>query len=130
MPKSKIFEGYWTVNDARSNKNSLFVYGDNDIKKGKKGQAIIRDEPNAIGIPTKKYPSLYNHSFYTDTEIELNKKKIDNAIDLLLEKSANYDYVVFPKDGLGTGLAKMDTKAPKTFAYLNGRIGEFILKYL
>lgn len=58
MPKSKIFEGYWTVNDARSNKNSLFVYGDNDIKKGKKGQAIIRDEPNAIGIPTKKYPSL------------------------------------------------------------------------
>ena len=130
MPKSKIFEGYWTVDDLRCNKNSLFVYGYNDIKKGKKGQAIIRDEPNAIGIPTKKYPSLYNHSFYTDTEFELNKKKIDNAIELLLEKSINYDYIVFPKDGLGTGLAKMDTKAPKTFAYLSERIREFILKYL
>jgi hypothetical protein len=51
----KIFQEFWSIIDAKNNGDFLFIFGDNDKKIGKKGQAIIRDEINAYGIPTKKY---------------------------------------------------------------------------
>ena len=69
----EIFKGYWTVDDVRNNRNKLFLYGDNNIKKGRGGQAIIRDEGNTIGIPTKKLPNNDKKSYYTDNEFDDNK---------------------------------------------------------
>lgn len=116
--KIKIFNGYWTVADVKKHTNALFVYGDNDIHRGKGGQAIIRDLPNTVGIPTKKYPSNHPSSFYTDQEYVKNLIKISNAINNIIDKSINYKYVVLPEDGFGTGLAQLPTKAPKTFSFL------------
>lgn len=31
---------------------------------------------------------------------------------------------VFPKNGLGTGLAKMDVKSPKLFKYMNKQLNK------
>ena len=114
----------WTLDSVKNNPNKLYIFGDNDVKSGKGGQAIIRDLSNAIGIPTKKYPNYKNTSYYTDDELEENKKKIDIAIKAVIEESKKeqYDTIVFPKDGFGTGLAKLPTKAPKTFEYLNERV--------
>lgn len=122
MTKIKYFEGFWSVKDVLDNQNCLFVFGDNDKGFGKKGQAIIRYCKNTIGIPTKKYPSLYESSFYNDDEFEINIQKLDIAFKKLCENAKNYDFIVFPKDGLGTGLSKLDTKAPKTFKYLNDKL--------
>ena len=97
----------------------LFVYGDNDVHRGKKGQAIIRDLPNTIGIPTKKIPSNEIHSFYTDDELENNTIKIRKAIDEIIDLSQHYEYIIFPEDGFGTGLAQLPIKAPKTYEFLN-----------
>lgn len=80
----KIFKGYWTINDVKKMSDYLFVFGDNDIKLGKGGQAIIRDEPNTIGIPTKKYPNNKSNSFYYDTQYEQNIIKIDRAINNII----------------------------------------------
>jgi hypothetical protein len=44
-------------------------------KRGKKVQAIIRDEPNTFGIPTKKKPYLSPCSYYSDQEYNENIKK-------------------------------------------------------
>ena len=33
-------------------------------------------------------------------------------------ESPNYDCIYFPEDGIGTGLAKLPTKAPRTYDYL------------
>ncbi|AKI80171.1 hypothetical protein QJ850_gp528 [Acanthamoeba polyphaga mimivirus] len=118
--KSKIviFKGYWTENDVKKNLDALFVYGDNDAKIGKGGQAIIRDLPNTIGIPTKKYPTNHSSSFYTDKEYYDNIFKIDQAINQLIDVSQKYRLIVLPEDGFGTGLAQLPKKAPLTYKYL------------
>ena len=119
-----IYDTFWNIKDTRENPNYLFVFGDNDIKKGKKGQAVIRDEPNALGIPTKKFPSFNISSFYYDSEFEDNKKKIDLAINNIIKNfmKKKYTRLVIPSNGFGTGLSKLNIKAPKTFKYLESKI--------
>ena len=125
MPKSiEIFSGYWTVNDVKNNRNKLFVFGDNNIKSGTGGQAVIRNEENTIGIPTKKLPNNDKNSYYTDSEFDDNKNNIDLAINSLLKKfmKDKYEVLILPEYGLGTGLANLPKKAPKTFEYLENKI--------
>lgn len=121
-----IFKGYWTIGDVKSMSNYLFIFGDNDISKGKGGQAIIRDEINSIGIPTKKYPNNNTNSFYYDSEYDKNVIKIDNAIKkiMITLKTNNYKGIVLPEDGFGTGLARLNTFAPKTLQYINNKVDE------
>lgn len=128
-PQLKIkYYKLWTIQDVRNNPDHLFIFGDNDQHKGRGGQAIIRGQQNAFGIPTKKYPSFNNNAFYTDTELIQNKIKIDQAINKILASLPKYKVLVFPEDGLGTGLAQLNTKAPLTFKYLNEQLS--ILKSL
>jgi len=110
----------YSVNLLRKHKDKVFVFGDNLIRKGKGGQAIIRDEPNAIGIPTKKLPSMSNDAFFSDKEFSKNKIAIDNAIN----KIPKNKILVVPKDGLGTGRAKLKQKAPQTYFYLIEKLRE------
>jgi hypothetical protein len=115
-----VFPGYWKISDVRNWRDHLFIFGDNDRRFGKKGQAIIRDEPNAAGIPTKKYPSYDASSFYTDSEYEQNVAKIDKAVAIIKYRLINEGYkgIILPEDGLGTGLANLPKCAPRTYAYL------------
>jgi len=113
-----IFNGYWTISDVKNHPNWLFVFGDNNVGKGKGGQAIIRDLSNTIGIPTKKFPSNHSSSFYTDYNYDDNTKRISVAINKIINLSKHYDQVVLPEDGFGTGLAKLPSKAPKTYDFL------------
>lgn len=124
ISKIIIFKGYWSIEDVKKYPHALFVYGDNNIGQGRGGQAIIRDLPNTIGIPTKKYPSNHPNAFYNDNEYNDNTNRINNAIKTISEKSLNYKYVVFPEDGFGTGLAQLPTKAPKTNAFLVDKINQ------
>jgi hypothetical protein len=118
----KRFPGFWDVSDCKANPRAMFIFGDNDCRFGKKGQAVIRDEPNAFGVPTKKHPSYKKESYYTDEEYIANVQKITNAINRIVKESVNYDCVFIPENDLGTGLADLPNKAPKTFAFLMGRI--------
>lgn len=118
--KITLFARHWTETDCMIEfDKSLFVFGDNDIGEGCKGQAVIRNCPNAIGIPTKKRPTNEPTSFYTDDEYDESCKKIQDAIIRVIEKSRDYVEIMFPVDGFGTGLARLKEKAPKTFKYLN-----------
>ncbi|KKL05458.1 hypothetical protein LCGC14_2605850, partial [marine sediment metagenome] len=43
----------------RDEPDTLFVFGDNMQRRGLGGQAFaMRGEPNAVGIPTKIFPSM------------------------------------------------------------------------
>ena len=90
----------------------IFVFGDNLKAFGKGGQAAIRDEPNAFGIPTKRYPSWDDWAFFSDQpeEIEAVKESLRN-----LYKIAQGKVIVFPEDGIGTGRAKMKEKSPVAY---------------
>lgn len=124
MKKICIHCGEWDMRECKSRPKSLFIFGDNDIKKGLGGQAIIRKCKNTIGIPTKKRPTNGPSAFYTDDEISETQKKIQAAIVEILNVSINYNEIVFPEKGFGTGLAKLNEKAPLTYKYLNAVINE------
>ena len=121
----RVFEGRWDVRKVRSRPNCLFVFGDNEDGVGRGGQAIIRDEPNAVGVPTKLRPYMNEDSFYSDEEIEDNKSAIDeafNEIKMKLErknaKGKKYNCLMFSENGLGTGRSQLPKRAPRTYEYL------------
>jgi hypothetical protein len=113
---------FWSIDDCIKESKALFIFGDNDVKKGCGGQAVIRYCKNAYGIPTKKYPSNNPNSFYTDVEYDMNCKKIMEAITQIIKISEKYQEINFPLDGFGTGLARLQNKAPKTLKFLNQMI--------
>lgn len=102
---------------CRANPNALFVFGDNLIRKGKRGQAIIRDEPNAFGIPTKRLPSMGIDAFFSDKKEE--QDIVMGRLMLLKHYHIIGKYIVFPKYGIGTGLAKLDEYSPEIFKLID-----------
>jgi hypothetical protein len=119
--KIEIFNGNWSQSDVKSNPNKLFVFGDNNARVGKGGQAQIRDLSNTAGIRTKKGPSNKPAAFLTDIELDNNCKNIREDIIEIKTKylSGNYDTIVLSSGGYGTGLAQLEKFAPKTFHFLN-----------
>jgi hypothetical protein len=121
----EVEANYYTSELLRANPDKLFLFGDNNTRTGKGGQAIIRDELNAMGISTKKLPKNTPDAFMSDTELASNKAIINDDIYKAKQKAAKEGKtIVLPKEGLGTGLAALATKAPQTFAYLNKRLQE------
>lgn len=112
--------------NIQKNTEILFIFGDNDERKGLGGMAKeFRGELNTAGIRTKKAPSNNRWSFYTDKEFTENCGKIREDIDNIIEKSKNYVGVEIP-DGIGQGLADLSNKAPKTNEFLKSEIERLI----
>jgi len=111
---------------VREHRDHIFLFGDNLARRGLGGQAAaMRDESNVVGIPTKKLPSNRENAFFTDAEFEQNKAAIDTAFEQLLAISSTSDQVIIsPADGIGTGRAQLESRAPLTFAYLQKRLGD------
>ena len=106
--------------DIRDNPDWLYVFGDNLVGKGFGGQAReARGELNTIGIPTKYAPGTLPQDYFSDTDNETDQECINHVImgkfihiAILLERGYT---VVFPEDGVGTGLAELPKRAPKLF---------------
>lgn len=111
---------------VRANRDKLFLFGDNLERRGFGGQAAaMRAEPNAVGIPTKKSPTYKPGAFFTDAEFEQNKAAIDAAFaEVARSVSDSIRVIIIPSDGLGTGRAQLDKRAPRTFAYLQQKLTE------
>ena len=107
----------YSVEDLRNNPDKIYIFGDNTEGWGKGGQAIVRDEPNAFGISTKDSPT----QFMSDDNFEANKAKIDADIAAI---KADGRPIVFPEDGIGTGRADLQNKAPRTWAYLQKELNK------
>ena len=108
-----------TRTEVRNNPKTLYLFGDNDERKGLGGQAKeMRGEPNTVGVSTKKYPSNNESSFRRDDELENNKKIITEDINRVIAEwnTGKYNKVVVPQ--IGIGLANLPTRAPQTYAFL------------
>ena len=107
---------------VRENPDKVFVFGDNDQRKGLGGQAkAMRGEKNAVGVRTKKAPRRDRDSYYIDNELEENKKKIDEDFEKIWQALADGKTIVIPAAGLGTGLARTNSNK-KTMAYIQQQI--------
>ena len=116
-----VMHEFYTPQMCKDNPSLLFVYGDNLLRRGKAGQACIRDEPNTFGIATKVRPSTTDSSYFSD----FNKSHSFNMVRdihklhaLLRSPDHTYTHVVFPAAGLGTGLSQLPALAPRTYELL------------
>lgn len=120
----------FSIADCSANMYKLYIFGDNLIRVGKGGQAIIRDCFNAYGIPTKRFPTMKDNAFFSDGVIEEKTLlyELNNLLDIYT--TMKNITLVFPEDGLGTGLAQMPTRSPKLYKLMNDFIYEnFGIKY-
>jgi len=118
----RIFKENYNAKTLRARSDCLFLFSDNEDKASTRGQAVIRHEPNAVGIVTKRHPFMNEDSFYDDEDYSNNIAAIDESFENLRKKieasGMEYKFIFIPKDGLGTGLAQLPQRAPKTFVYI------------
>lgn len=95
---------------CRKYEHWFFVFGDNLIRKGRAGQAVIRNEPNGFGVPTKRLPSMRPKSFFTDREDEVSA--VQEAINEIISMVNDGVTIVLPKNKIGSGLARLKSNSP------------------
>ena len=109
-----VQEEWYNEKQCIENPMSIYVFGDNVQRVGNGGQAQIRHRTNSIGVATKRAPLMDDKAFYNDSFGDL--KSLINDIDQLysIHNSNTYDHMnlIFPKDGLGTGLSELPKRAP------------------
>ena len=113
----------YTPELLRQNPEKIYVFGDNMKRYGKGGQAVIRDEPNAFGIATKRYPSMEDWAFFSDKDDEFDCVLNDLRGLYVLSKTHT---IVFPRAGIGTGLAKMELKSFALWSRMNSILKDYV----
>lgn len=104
--------------DLQSNPTVFYVFGDNLARTGLGGQAAeMRGEPNAIGFPTKHRPAMGPNDFFTDDDLERVREETMPTYRRLREHLANGGIIIWPADGIGTGMAQLQQRAPKIKKY-------------
>jgi hypothetical protein len=82
--------------------NEVFVFGDNDERRGKAGAASLRDHPQTFGFSTKKRPGMRNEDFYTPEEY---RKRFEEEKARLIEHMRQNPDKTYLMSKIGSGLA-------------------------
>ena len=117
---------------VRSHPTWLFVFGDNLARKGLGGQAReMRGEPNAVGIATKRSPSMNSDAFFSDSDIHnvIVMGAIKDSFRILEFHLLSGDVVVIPKNGVGGGLANLPVNAPLIDTFIKDSISRLVNIY-
>lgn len=109
--------------DLQMNRDVLYVFGDNLFRAGLGGQAgACRGEPNAVGIATKKRPGMADDDFFADKNLVQAINHSFDDWDRLKKHLREGGVVVWPMDGIGSGLSELPTRAPKIDAYFKNEL--------
>lgn len=108
----------------------IFLYGDNMGRSGLGGQAKeIRGEPNSFGVPTKWAPNTHENAYFAEEDIY--DEAVNRALDFPFNLARSWlmggfreSTVVIPAEGIGTGLSKLEEKAPGIFQLIQLKINE------
>lgn len=116
--------------DLKANPEKLFIFGDNHARTGLGGQAReARGEVNAVGVRTKKAPTYEPADFLTDAEYALNVAHIFEDFGPVLAALLQGKTVVWPADGIGTGIARLPELAPLTLLFITTLIDSLMKVY-
>ncbi|TNC08749.1 hypothetical protein FF100_28305 [Methylobacterium terricola] len=112
-------ETYITRQMLQNEPDTLFVFSDTLIGKGSDGHAQeMRGEPNAVGIPTKKLPTMDPSAFFVDGDEGFFLLAAEPPFRRLTTHLQAGGIVVWPAAGIGTGAADLQTRAPIIWARL------------
>ncbi len=127
------FQKWITRGDLKANPSTMYVFGDNHLRQGFGGQAKeMRGEVNSHGIATKWKPDNREASFFTDNHLPLLHRILEiiaddlKVVERFLQAGGT---VVFPRDGLGTGLSKLPTHAPMVHRFIEEWFEFMLLSY-
>jgi hypothetical protein len=113
-----------TRSEVQSNRGFTYTFGDNITEKGMGGMAKqLRGEPNAVGVPTKWYPTLHWDAFFSDDP--LAKRSPESAKEFMetaIRAAEARGLLIIVPSGIGQGLAQMPTRCPKLYAWLTRRL--------
>ena len=115
--------------DLRRNPEVLYVFGDNHARRGLGGQAKeMRHEPNAVGVRTKLVGHMADSAFFTEEpeDLVVQKRFVDEDMKPLFDHVKTGGIVVWPADGVGTGLSELPQRSPTTQAYIESKLASLI----
>lgn len=105
--------------DARAERDKLFLFGDNELRKGLGGLAgELRGEPNAHGVRTKALPSMVKGAFWYDDDFDRVTSLIKEDLQKPLRWVAAGKTVVIPRNGIGVRLARLPENAPNVYEFM------------
>ncbi len=128
-----LFSGWLSPKLCRAHPDCVFVFGDNLLRIGMGGQAIIREQPNAVGVATKRKPAMSPRSFFdekSDDDLDAVLKDIGNLWRLL--KEGNTIVIPVTEDGdvsLGLERARLKDKAPSIYRAITTHVQEMVDAY-
>jgi hypothetical protein len=118
-----ILKDQITEYDLIDNPDRLYLFGDNELRQGRGGQArVCRGHPNAVGVATKRLPDRKPETYWSDAEFDRYITIIADDLTPARLHILNGGTVVCPTAGLGTGLSELPFRAPNVFAYLRQHI--------
>jgi len=92
-------------------KDTLWIFGDNNARKGTGGSAEIRGLSNAIGVRTKWAPDTKKESYFIDADKPRIEKLVQEDINTIIETFNKGGYKKIKIVGeLGAGLAEAPKK--------------------
>lgn len=125
-----IYQKLILRSDLQANPNQIYVFGDNIQRRGLRGQAYeMRWEPNAVGIPTKWYPKLSPKAFFWDRQRDEIFPLLEADYHTIIVHLNQGKTVVWPSDGIGTGLSQLPVYAPLLWAEME-RVRKDVLEKL
>lgn len=120
-----IFQEWIQRGDLRANPGILYVFGDNEARRGFGGQAAAcRGEPNTVGVATKRAPSMAESALWTDRGFARCAAIIDADMRRLYDHAAAGGTVVFSRAGIGTDRSRLPERAPRLMEHIRQRVRE------
>jgi hypothetical protein len=121
-----LYQQYIFRSDLQRNRSVTYVFGDNVERKGYGGQAKhMRGEPNAIGVVTKWKPTMEPDAFFSDTSFATAIEIMQVDLAQIHKRLQQKQIVIWPLDGIGTGLSMLPIKAPRIWAELEAARSHF-----
>lgn len=118
-----VYQKYIKRKHLRANPDVLFVFGDNYLRKGTKGQAAnMRGEPNAVGVATKWEPSYREEAYFNDDQYDKIIKILEDDLLPVMKHLDKGKIVVWPMDSIGTGLSALPDRAPRVWRIIQKAI--------
>ncbi len=112
-----VQDEWYSIQQCKENPKNIYVFGDNIARVGNGGQAQVRPCSNTFGVVTKRSPSMNEDAFFNDSINDFAHMFNDlYKLKQMCESEFYEEYtLVFPVDGLGTGLAELDKRSPFIF---------------
>jgi hypothetical protein len=105
------------------------VFGDNLERRGKKGQAVIRGLPNAVGVATKWRPSKDEDAYFYDSQYHDVIPRVERDLNVVERLLQNDRLVYLPIQMIGSGLAELPSRAPRIFSYVDSFLKRLYIEY-